>query len=70
MAKEKRKDVVAHNMHSYFGKKGRSDDPVTAPVLDEQEEPQHVEEEIIIAPITPAAPPPPPPQPVSVHFLQ
>ena len=62
MAKDKRKVVAVQNMHSYFGKKQRSDDPVTAPDLDEQEEPEHlVEEEIIMAPITSAAPPPTPP---------
>ena len=62
MAKDKRKAIAVHNMHSYFGKKGRSDDPVpvAAPDLDEQE-PEHVEEEILIAPITPAAGAPPPP---------
>jgi hypothetical protein len=62
MAKNKRKAAAMHNMHSYFGKRRRDadsvndhvDGPIAAPDLNEQE-PQHVEEEILV-------PPPPPVQ--------
>ena len=68
MAKDKRKAVAMHNIHSYFGKKGRSNDPVPSPDLNEQES-EHVEEEISVAPpgvatraeisVAPITPPPP-----------
>uniref|UniRef100_A0ACD5UBA3 Uncharacterized protein n=1 Tax=Avena sativa TaxID=4498 RepID=A0ACD5UBA3_AVESA len=65
MAKNKRKDVAMHNMHSYFGKKVRADVPIVSHDLNEQE-PEHIEEEISVAPPTPGATIPPPIQRSSV----
>jgi hypothetical protein len=65
MAKNKRKTAPMHNMHSYFGKKGRVDqglavddgleqnNSVDSPELIEQE-PEDLDEEIPIAQPTPA----------------
>uniref|UniRef100_A0ACD5UJH8 Uncharacterized protein n=1 Tax=Avena sativa TaxID=4498 RepID=A0ACD5UJH8_AVESA len=75
MAKNKRKIIPVHNMHSYFGKKGRAnqgprvDDGsdseqinlVASTVLEEQE-PEVLEEEMSIVLPTPEAAPTPPVQ--------
>ena len=74
MAKNKRKTAPIHNIHSYFGKKGRADQGsgvdddseqinLVASTDLEQQEPEGLDGEIPIAPPTPQAPPNPPAPP-------